>query len=115
MAFTNLYAKSLRGTPITISQCTTFSGAAGRNCTSSKFGLSNLVFANITGTTAGTTVASFQCSAVKPCTDIQIEGISLKAANGTMAAGYLCGNLLRPVGFNCTGVACVGSSATGGC
>jgi hypothetical protein len=101
---------------VTISQCTRFMGSGGTgNCTSSKFKLSDITVKNITGTTKTTTVASFQCSAVEPCGDIEISGMGLKVANGTLAWKYLCGNVEDTVGFNCTGPACVGGSSTGGC
>ncbi|KAF7161732.1 hypothetical protein CNMCM5623_007219 [Aspergillus felis] len=80
----NLQAYNLRGAPFTISQCTTFAGAAG-NCTSSKFQIRNLRIEDITGSSKTDVVASFQCSAVKPCTDIQIQNVNLQLPNGTMA------------------------------
>jgi hypothetical protein len=40
---------------------------------------------------------------------------SLYLDNGTAANEYLCGNIVNPVGFECTGVPCVGGSATGEC
>lgn len=114
MTFHDLKATALRGPAIAISQCTTFSGTAG-NCTSSKFQLRDLSFANLTGTTTSADVASLQCSAVKPCEKIQITGVDLALANGTRAKKYLCGNVEGTSGFNCTGAVCVGGSATGGC
>ncbi|KAF7169901.1 hypothetical protein CNMCM6106_004771 [Aspergillus hiratsukae] len=110
----NLYGYNLRGAPFTISQCTTFARAAS-NCTSSKFQIRNLRFADMTGSSKTDVVASFQCSAVKPCTNIQIENVNLQTPNGTMADEYLCGNVVGARGWNCTGKACEKPSATGGC
>jgi hypothetical protein len=114
MIFEDLSATALRGPAIAISQCTTFSGTAG-NCTSSKFQLRDLAFKNLSGTTTSADVASFQCSAVKPCENISITGVDLALSNGTLADEYLCGNVEETRGFNCTGAVCVGGSATGGC
>ena len=114
MIFEDISATALRGPAIAISQCTTFSGTAG-NCTSSKFQLRDLVFKDLSGTTASADVASFQCSTVQPCENISITGVDLTLTNGTLAAEYLCGNVVGVRGFNCTGAVCVGGSATGGC
>ncbi|OOF91849.1 glycoside hydrolase family 28 protein [Aspergillus carbonarius ITEM 5010] len=112
---TNLMTNNLKGTPFTISQCTTFSGASG-NCTNSKFQIRDLAFTGISGTSESADVASFQCSAIAPCENITIEKVDLRITGNTTYAGeYLCGNVEGTVGFNCTGEVCVGSSATGGC
>ncbi|GIC93670.1 putative exo-polygalacturonase [Aspergillus udagawae] len=110
----NLRAYNLRGAPFTVSQCTTFSGAKS-NCTSSKFQIRDLRIEDITGSSKTDVVASFQCSAVKPCTNIQIQNVNLQLPNGTLADEYLCGNVEGTRGFNCTGKACEKPSATGGC
>ncbi|GFF72727.1 alpha-L-rhamnosidase rgxB [Aspergillus lentulus] len=110
----NLYAYNLRGAPFTISQCTTFARAPS-NCTSSKFQIWDLRIEDVTGSSKTDVVASFQCSAVKPCTDIQIRNVNLQLSNGTMADEYLCGNVEGTRGFNCTGKACEKPSSTGGC
>lgn len=118
MTFADLHIQHTRGPPISISQCTTFSGTAG-NCTSSKFELSDLSFHHIEGTSSTAVVASLQCSAVKPCRNIVITDADIitLSSNGTSAAAaqYLCGNVIGTKGFNCTGPVCVGASATGGC
>jgi galacturan 1,4-alpha-galacturonidase len=116
LLFEDMQATNLRSAPFTISQCTTYSGTEG-NCTSSKFEIYDISFKSIQGTTEGTTdVASFQCSAVKPCTNLVITDVDLVvASNGTNVNQYLCGNVENPEGWNCTGNVCVGSSATGGC
>ncbi|RAO69202.1 uncharacterized protein BHQ10_005214 [Talaromyces amestolkiae] len=76
LVFENMTLNSLSNTPFTISQCTTFSGTAG-NCSSSEFQIKDIVWASTTGTTSSVDVASFQCSAVKPCTNLTIEDVSL--------------------------------------
>lgn len=112
----NLEMEGMRGGAFTISQCTRFSGAPGTgNCTNSQFQIRNLEVRNARGTTKSKNVASFQCSAVAPCTDIGLYDIDVRFTNGTAAPGYLCGNVVNPEGFECTGPPCVGGSATGGC
>ncbi|KAK2606875.1 hypothetical protein N8I77_005598 [Diaporthe amygdali] len=112
----NLEMEGMRGGAFTISQCTRFSGAPGTgNCTNSQFQIRNVEIRNARGTTKNKNVASFQCSAVAPCTDIGIYDINVTFTNGTAAKDYLCGNVVNPQGFECTGPPCVGGSATGGC
>lgn len=63
-------------------------------------------------------MASFQCSAVEPCHDIAIVNATLTEVGGSSdnsTVAYLCGNVEDPIGWNCTGDACVGGSATGQC
>ncbi|KAL4957483.1 pectin lyase fold/virulence factor [Aspergillus filifer] len=114
MLFKDLTATDLRGSAVAISQCTRFSGAPGDgNCTNSQFQIRDITVANLSGTTESDRVASLQCSAVAPCTNIGLLGIDLELSNGTAAESYLCGNVERPRGFNCTGGVCEGGSATG--
>ena len=116
MYFDGLFSKELRGAAFSISQCTRFSGAPGDgNCTNSEFEILDIVVHNMSGSTKSNQIASLQCSAVKPCTDIGLFDINLNFDNGTSATAYLCGNAESPRGFNCTGEPCVGGSATGGC
>ncbi|KAJ5764546.1 hypothetical protein N7533_003227 [Penicillium manginii] len=113
---TNLNATGLRGAAFAVSQCTRFSGAPGvGNCTNSQFQIKNVAIKNLSGTTKSTRVASLQCSAVAPCSNITIADVDLRLANSTLASDYLCGNLINPMGFTCTGDVCVGGSATGEC
>jgi hypothetical protein len=114
--FKNLKTQGLRSGAVTISQCTRFSGAPGvGNCTNSQFQIRDVTIDGLVGTTIDDRVGSFQCSAVAPCTNIGLFGVDLKLANGTAASSYLCGNVVSPRGFKCTGPVCVGGSATGGC
>ncbi|KAI2465773.1 galacturan 1,4-alpha-galacturonidase B [Annulohypoxylon bovei var. microspora] len=116
MDFADLLVTGIRGAAVSISQCTRFSGAPGDgNCTNSGFQILDIAVRNMSGTTRSNQIASLQCSAVKPCTDIGLFDIDLKFVNGTSATDYLCGDTESPRGFNCTGEPCVGGSATGGC
>lgn len=117
MNVTNLVATQLLGAPVSISQCTSFSGGGTpSNCSNSELQIHDITITNLTGTASSTTVASLQCSAVKPCYNIGLEGIGLRVvATSTSVTEYLCAEVESPIGFNCTGSACVGSSATGEC
>ncbi|KAI1308024.1 galacturan 1,4-alpha-galacturonidase B [Xylaria venustula] len=116
LKLTNLKATGLRGAAVAISQCTRFSGAPGvGNCTNSQFQIRDVAINGLKGTTDSSRVASLQCSAVAPCTDIDIFDTDLALSNGTLAAEYLCGSVVNQTGWQCTGDACVGGSATGEC
>ncbi|KAI1759186.1 pectin lyase fold/virulence factor [Hypoxylon sp. FL1150] len=116
MTFTNLSVAGMRGSAIAVSQCTRFDGAPGEsNCTNSEFQIQDITVTNMFGTTLSENIASLQCSAVKPCTNIGLFDIDLKFDNGTEADQYLCGNVNLPKGFVCTGEPCVGGTATGEC
>ncbi|KAK1547637.1 exo-rhamnogalacturonase B [Colletotrichum paranaense] len=116
MSFKNLTVQGMRGAAFAISQCTRFRGAPGvGNCTNSQFQIRDITLNGMVGTTKSSRVASLQCSAVAPCTNIGLFDIDLEFANGTAATSYLCGNAVNPQGFNCTGTPCVGGSATGEC
>lgn len=69
----------------------------------------------MTGTTKDSRVVSLQCSGVAPCTNIALQNIHLNLSNGTEAGKCLCGNVQNTIGWNYTGAACVGGSATGRC
>ncbi|KAF2250322.1 glycoside hydrolase family 28 protein [Trematosphaeria pertusa] len=116
MHLKNLTVEGLRGAAFSISQCTRFSGAPGvGNCTNSQFQIRDVDIDGLKGTTKSSRVASLQCSAVKPCTDIELYDVDLEFANGTSAASYLCGNVKENKGWECTGPVCEGGSATGEC
>lgn len=118
MNVTNLSATALRGAAVSISQCTAFSGGGTpSNCTNSEVQIHDITVQNLHGTTNSENVASLQCSAVKPCYQIALEDIDLVLATNTseQATEYLCSEVESTIGFNCTGEACVGSSATGSC
>jgi galacturan 1,4-alpha-galacturonidase len=110
-----MQAENVRGPAFAISQCTTFSDAVG-NCSSSLFELYDITFASTTGTLTSNVVASFQCSAEKPCENISILDEQLTvSSNGSLADSYLCYEVDTPIGWECTGEACVGASASGNC
>lgn len=117
MTVDSLVANGLTGAAVSIGQCTTFSSSdIPANCSNSKVQIHDIAVTNLTGTTTSSNVASLQCSAVKPCYNIALQEIDLTiASNGTEAAGYLCAEVEDPIGFTCTGSACVNSSATGEC
>lgn len=79
VTMTNFTVSGITGTPFAISQCTTFSGTAG-NCSSSLFQLEDMLFQQVTGTAKANPIASLQCSANAPCTNIGIENVALVGA-----------------------------------
>ncbi|KAI0762754.1 pectin lyase-like protein [Fomes fomentarius] len=81
-----------------ISQCTSFDGQTG-DCDSSTFRLSNITWTNITGSVANNLLASLQCSAAAPCTDITIAGVDGLAFNATVNATT---GTVDPPGVECT-------------
>ncbi|QSZ32202.1 hypothetical protein DSL72_001774 [Monilinia vaccinii-corymbosi] len=103
ITFEDFSFHSLRGSPFSITQCTTFSGTVG-NCSSSAFQLSDLKMYNITGSMTNP-IASYHCSAVAPCTNITMESIDVTDANGAAGTGYRCTNVIGTTGFSCTGSA----------
>lgn len=117
MTVTSLSATSLRGAAVAISQCTAFKGGGTpSNCSNSEVQIHDITVRGLTGTTKSGNVATLQCSAVKPCYNIDLEDIDLTlTTSATEVTGYLCSEVVDNIGFNCTGSACVGSSATGEC
>ena len=112
----NLETKGIRGAAFSISQCTRFRGAPGQgNCTNSQFQLRDISINGLNGTTKSARVASLQCSAIAPCTNIGLYDVDLRFENGTSAESYLCGNVKENKGWDCTGDVCEGGSATGEC
>lgn len=116
MTVTNLTTAGLTAAAVSIGSCTTFSGGGTpANCTNSQVQIHDIVVRGLTGTTKSDDVASLQCSAVKPCYNIALEGVDLTTDDSEEATSYLCSEVVDNVGFNCTGSACVDSSATGQC
>ncbi|CAG8077301.1 unnamed protein product [Penicillium nalgiovense] len=116
MKLTTLTTTGLRGAAFAIGLCTRFEGAPGDgNCTDSKFQIKNIEIDGLSGTSESTRLPSLQCSAVAPCTNITVVDGTLHLDSGTAVSEYLCGNVANPTGFNCTGVPCVGGTATGEC
>ncbi|KAL6709796.1 hypothetical protein ACN47E_000581 [Coniothyrium glycines] len=117
MVMKNFTIKNMRGAAFSISQCTRFTGAPGQgNCTNSQFQIRDVAIDGLKGTTKDRRVASLQCSAIVPCTNISLNDVELKhAQNETVVPNYLCGNVVQNRGWECTGPVCVGGSSTGGC
>ncbi|KAI5301806.1 hypothetical protein KEM56_001341 [Ascosphaera pollenicola] len=113
--FSNIHLQDVTSTPFTISQCTTYDNAHP-NCTSSQFQMRDIYFENVTGTCEKDVIASFRCSAVAPCKNIEFKGVDLKKSNGKGKPDqWLCGHVEDPKGWKCTGKACEKPSSTGGC
>lgn len=115
MTVTNLATSGLSAAAVSIGSCTSFSGGGTPvNCTNSLVQFHDIVVRGLTGTSGSGTVASLQCSAVKPCYNITLEDVEI-TKDGSEATSYLCSEVVDNVGFNCTGSACEESSATGQC
>ena len=115
MNFTNLKGENFGKPPIAISQCTTFSSEGG-DCENSEFEIRDITVTGLSGSGQSTAVASLQCSAVAPCSDIEIKDVDLTNADGEeVVEEYLCLNANNLQGFECTGEACAESNDTGGC
>lgn len=117
MTVKHIVANEITGAAVSIGQCTTFSSSnTPTNCSNSEVQIHDIAVTNLTGTTTSSNVASLQCSAVKPCYNIELEDIDLRInSSATYATGYLCAEVEDAIGFSCTGSACVNSSATGEC
>lgn len=118
MNVTNLSVDALTAGAVTIGSCTSFSGGGEpANCTNSEVQIYDINVRGLTGTVGTDTVASLQCSAVRPCYNIALEDVDLTLTTNSSAeaTGYLCSEVVDNIGFNCTGSACEDSSATGQC
>ncbi|KAF2651543.1 glycoside hydrolase family 28 protein [Lophiostoma macrostomum CBS 122681] len=103
ISFTNFTLSNVE-IPWWITQCTSYNGVEG-GCDTSLFRIEDMRWGATRGTTRGLTVASLQCSGAVNCTGIDIFANDLKVQrNGSRATEYLCSNVGKPVGFNCTGV-----------
>ena len=87
-----------------MTQCNSYSGFTGQ-CDTSKFQISDLSISTMGGSLQTDVVASMQCSGAAPCTDISIRDVLFKVNGGASAKQYLCSNVVRPDGFQCTGKA----------
>ena len=98
-AFRDYTLINVTSTPAAITQCTSFEGATGE-CDTSLFQISNVTWENMTGSIAGTKLASLQCSGSAPCPGITIELSNIVTSTG--APGTIsCSNVVNPTGFSC--------------
>jgi galacturan 1,4-alpha-galacturonidase len=75
----------------------------GQNCDSSRLGISDVTWQNISGTARYNIAAAIHCSAAKPCTNFKFEGIDIKSKNGGQVK-VLCSNFnTQTSGLQCTG------------
>ena len=65
-----------------ITQCTSYNNLTG-DCDTSAFQISDVTWANITGTVANALLGSLQCSGAAPCTDIVVTGVDGLVYNST--------------------------------
>ncbi|KAF8318157.1 glycoside hydrolase family 28 protein [Clavulina sp. PMI_390] len=106
-AFEDFTISNLQDQPAYVTQCTSFSGATG-GCDTSTLQISNVQWVNMTGTvTSSSYVAKIQCSALVPCTGLEISGMNLTYANASTSTSpgptlYSCSNVENPIGFTCS-------------
>ncbi|KAK0477647.1 pectin lyase fold/virulence factor [Armillaria novae-zelandiae] len=100
ITFRDFVLQDLTDSVAHITQCTSFSGAAG-GCDTSLFQISDVTWASSVGNVASGYLAKLQCSGAAPCTGIQFGGFDIIATTGTSRT-ISCSNVLDPVGFNCT-------------
>ncbi|KAF2720934.1 glycoside hydrolase family 28 protein [Polychaeton citri CBS 116435] len=86
-----------------IIQCTSYNGMDG-GCDTSRFQVRDMYWGDSSGTITGENIATLQCSAAAPCTDVTLFNNQLLAADSNEPVSrYLCDNVVKPQGFNCTG------------
>lgn len=104
ITWTDFTLDAIRSTPFSISQCTSYSGAVAQ-CETSLFKIENVTLTDFTGSADSTVFANMQCSAdAGGCSNLEIERTKVvDTTNGTAVNGYLCGNVVDPIGFVCTG------------
>lgn len=91
--------------PIYISSCI----YSYNNCDSSRLGISDITWENITGTSRYNVAAAMHCSSAAPCQNLKFSGINITSINGGQEK-YLCSNIQNQAtsGLKCTGT-CPGS------
>lgn len=102
ITLTSFNLTGARSSPLSISQCTSYSGGGG-DCDTSQFKISDVSLTGISGSVETDVVANMQCSAAADgCEGIVIDGVAVEY-DGEVANEYLCSNVEQPVGFECTG------------
>lgn len=94
-----------RTSPFWIWQCENYEGDSGKDCDSSKFSFSDLLFRGVSGTTADnvTLAASLRCAAGGGgCTNVTIEDFSVTEGDtGKPLSDWWCANVHEGHGFDC--------------
>jgi hypothetical protein len=88
---------------VDITQCVNFEGGTG-DCDTSAFQIRDLHWFDIRGQQRNPEVARLQCSARVPCTGVRLADFQMTVmSTGQKATAYLCNNVVKPMGFTCTG------------
>ncbi|KAI9155032.1 Alpha-L-rhamnosidase rgxB [Paramyrothecium foliicola] len=86
-------------------QCEHYEGDSGKNCNSSEFKMSDIVWKNIKGTAKPNVIHAgwFQCSAAAGgCTNVTVEDYDVKfLETGKLLDLWHCENVFEPSGFTC--------------
>ncbi|KAF5350919.1 hypothetical protein D9758_010499 [Tetrapyrgos nigripes] len=99
LTFRDFTVNQVKSAVAHIGQCTSFEGNAG-DCDTSLFQISDITWSSITGSVAGGTLASFQCSGSAPCPGIELVDLDQVTTQGSR--NITCSNVVNPVGFDCT-------------
>ncbi|KAF9870209.1 hypothetical protein CkaCkLH20_12295 [Colletotrichum karsti] len=96
----------VRGEPLFITQCESFSGHAGESCDSSTFSISDVVWKDFSGTINDDVPSSgfFRCSAAAGgCKNLTVENFSVTpVSQDAVLDKWLCKNVDGDEGFDCT-------------
>ncbi|KAL0935455.1 exo-rhamnogalacturonase b [Colletotrichum truncatum] len=96
----------VRGEPLFITQCESFSGHAGESCDSSTFKISDVVWKDFSGTINDDVRSSgfFRCSgAAGGCSNLTVENFSVTpVSQDGVLDKWLCKNVDGDEGFDCT-------------
>lgn len=98
VTFRNFYVEDVNQ-PIYISPCI----YSYSNCDSSRLGISNVRWENITGTSRYNVAAGIHCSAASPCQNLTFGGVDIKPKSGGTEK-ILCSNIQNQAssGLKCT-------------
>lgn len=85
----------MRSQALSISQCTTYSGAAG-DCDSSEFQIRDVTVRGLSGSIGSSEAANIQCAAASGgCGPIELDDLDV-------AGDFICSNVDDAIGFDCT-------------
>ncbi|KAF6832946.1 exo-rhamnogalacturonase b [Colletotrichum plurivorum] len=96
----------VRGEPLFVTQCESFSGHAGESCDSSTFRISDVVWRGFRGTVNDDVPSAgfFRCStAAGGCRNLTVDGFDVRpVSGGGVLDKWMCKNVVGEEGFDCT-------------
>ena len=89
--------------PLWIWQCEHYDGDMGKDCDSSEFSFSDLVFRGLSGrmNEGVTLAASLRCSESGGCQNVTVEDFDVRTSEGEPLTDWLCSNMKDIHGFEC--------------